>query len=94
MPQILDHNGHHALLPFNGKHHDGDSTLLRVMAKTTVLSTPVIDTANDISPLADGNMRFLQGLDLGKTKITGDRENKLYITSKNTLYQSRSIRPN
>jgi hypothetical protein len=69
MPQILDHNGRLALLPFNGKHHDGDSTLLRVMAKTTAFSTPVIDTANDISPLADSNMRFLQGLDLGKIKL-------------------------
>ena len=69
MPQILDHNGQHALLPFSGKHHDGDSTLLRIMAKTTRLSTPVIDTANDISPLADENMRFLQGLNLGEKNI-------------------------
>ena len=76
MPQILDHNGRYALLPFNGKHHDGDSTLLRVMAKTTKLSTPVIDTANDISPLADGSMRFLQGLNLGKLKNTPGLEKR------------------
>ena len=66
MPQILDNNGQPALLPFQGQHNDGDSTMLRIMAASTALSSPIIDTANEVSPLGDETMRFINGLDLGK----------------------------
>jgi hypothetical protein len=66
MPQILDNNGQPALLPFKGNNNDGESTMLRIMSAATALSAPIIDMANEISPLGDETMRFINGLDLGK----------------------------
>jgi hypothetical protein len=66
MPQILDNNGKPALFPFKNTNATGDSVMLKIMASTTSHSSPIIDMANEISPMGDLTMRFLQGLDLGK----------------------------
>jgi hypothetical protein len=66
MPQILDNLGQQALFPFKNQNITGESSMLKAMAATTKFSSPIIDTANEISPLGDQTMRFLQALDLGK----------------------------
>ena len=66
MPQILDNLGQHALFPFKNQQITGESTMLKIMAETTKFSSPIIEAANEISPLGDMTMRFIQALDLGK----------------------------
>ena len=66
MPQILDNLGKQALFPFKNQIITGESAMLNIMAETTKFSSPIIEAANEISPLGDQTMRFLQALDLGK----------------------------
>ena len=86
MPQIMDKNGLPALLPFTNQNITGDSAMLKAMASTTRFSTPIIDNANEISPMGDRTMRFLQGLDLGKQKLF--KIGKNFFTGEKTLKKS------
>ena len=70
MPQILDNLGQQALFPFKKQNLTGESSMLKVMAETTKFSSQIIEAANEISPLGDKTMRFIQALDLGNKLIT------------------------
>ena len=66
MPEIMDNLGQLALFPFKAQNISGESAMLNILAEATSFSSPVIEMANEISPMGDKTMRFLQGLDLGK----------------------------
>ena len=68
MPEIMDNLGQSALFPFKSQNITGDSAMLKILANSTKFSSPIIEMANEISPMGDQTMRFLQGLDLGKKR--------------------------
>ena len=66
MPEILDNHGKTALFPYKAQNITGESAMLKILAAATAFSSPIIEMSNEISPMGDQTMRFLQGLDLGK----------------------------